>query len=133
MILLEMLTALFFAAFFTALFSFAFRLGPGREMLFLFIIIFLLTWAGGLWLTPFGPYIWGVQIFPFLFFALMVALLIGAFSRPWFRPRTKREATQEAEIRREERIIVNGMIWVFIAFLIFAIIVRYLFPLRVMS
>ncbi|MBD3322774.1 MAG: hypothetical protein GF350_16860 [Chitinivibrionales bacterium] len=125
MIILDILTALLIAALLTAIFSFALRIARTKEILFFFFILFLATWAGGLWLVPFGPYLWGIRIFPFLFFALVIALLLAGFSHPWYRPRTRGEALRQSDIQRDERVIINGLLWTLIVFLVVAIFVRY--------
>jgi hypothetical protein len=45
------------------------------------LILFLATWAGGIWLVPVGPRLWGVAWGGFVVVGLFVALLIGAVSR----------------------------------------------------
>jgi NADH:ubiquinone oxidoreductase subunit 6 (subunit J) len=47
-------------------------------VLFLFFILFLGTWAGGLWITPFGSPWLGVYWMPFLVAGIFVALLVAA-------------------------------------------------------
>ncbi|TVS12652.1 MAG: hypothetical protein EA424_22380, partial [Planctomycetaceae bacterium] len=47
-------------------------------ILFLFFILFLGTWAGGLWITPFGSPWLGVYWLPFVVAGIFVALLVAA-------------------------------------------------------
>ena len=47
-------------------------LWPG--FIFLFFILFLATWAGGAWVTPIGPTVWGAVWLPFLFVGIAGAL-----------------------------------------------------------
>jgi putative exporter of polyketide antibiotics len=47
----------------------------------LLLILFLATWAGGIWLVPLGPRLWGVAWGGFVVVGLFVALLIGAVSK----------------------------------------------------
>ena len=35
--------------------------GLRTGLIWLFLIIFLATWAGGIWLKPFGPTLWGIH------------------------------------------------------------------------
>jgi hypothetical protein len=51
-------------------------------VLFFFLILFFATWAGGVWVTPFGPAIWGVNWMPFVAVGLLVALLLAAATEP---------------------------------------------------
>ena len=47
----------------------------------LLLILFLATWAGGIWLVPLGPRLWGVAWGGFVVVGLLVALLMGAVSK----------------------------------------------------
>ena len=47
-------------------------------ILFFFLILFLASWAGGIWLAPIGPLAWGVPWLGFLLVALVVALILAA-------------------------------------------------------
>ncbi|HVS11531.1 MAG TPA: hypothetical protein VMS76_16805 [Planctomycetota bacterium] len=47
-------------------------------ILFFFLILFLASWTGGIWLAPFGPLAWGVPWLSFLLVALVVALILAA-------------------------------------------------------
>ena len=103
------------------------RPGIGSSIVFLFIILFLATWAGGVWITPFGPAAWGVFWLPFLVVGIIVAFLIVALvpsSRR--RPRTRKEAAQQAEEEREATSMIGGLFWFFIILLIIAIIAGYI-------
>lgn len=42
------------------------RTGAWPLFLFLFFLLLMTTWAGGVWLTPFGPILWGACWPPFL-------------------------------------------------------------------
>ena len=50
----------------------------GSLFLFFFLILFLASWAGGLWLVPFGPLAWEVSWLPMVAVGLFVALLLAA-------------------------------------------------------
>lgn len=54
----------------------------GSLFLFFFVILFLASWAGGLWLQPFGPAVWGVAWLPFVLVGIFVALLLAAAASP---------------------------------------------------
>src|SRR5690349_10349883 len=53
------------------------RIGP-LSTFALVLVLFLSTWAGGLWLVPIGPRLWGVAWGSFLAVGLFVALLMAA-------------------------------------------------------
>jgi len=60
----------------TAIFAGLFRRsGPWASNLVFFAIIFLAAWAGGVWIAPIGPTLFGVYWIPYLIFGLMAALL----------------------------------------------------------
>jgi hypothetical protein len=109
-------------------FSLAFRTkGPWESSLLFFLVIFLATWAGGVWLSPIGPPIWGVHWLPFLLVALIFAiLLVTAVAAP------HRESTVElVDERKEEakrKAALRGaalFFWVLPVALIIIIAVRY--------
>jgi hypothetical protein len=101
------------------------RPGIGSALVFLFLILFLATWAGGVWITPFGPAAWGVFWLPFLVVGIIIAFLIVALV-PTRRPRTRQEAAQQAEEESENASMLGGLFWFFIILLIIAIIAGYI-------
>jgi hypothetical protein len=52
--------------------------GPWNSFFWFFFVIFLFSWGGGVWLTPFGPTGWGVSWLPFLFTGFFITLLLLA-------------------------------------------------------
>lgn len=44
----------------------------------LLVVLFLATWAGGIWLVPLGPRVWGAYWLGFLVVGILVALIIAA-------------------------------------------------------
>ncbi len=106
---------------------------PGREgaapaLLFVFLFLLAIVWAGGIWLQPVGPYFWGVGWIPFLLIGLFAALVILALVPP-HRPRNRREALQQAETRAEAQTgaeaALSVFFWLLVMLLIAAIIIRY--------
>jgi len=57
----------------------------GAGLAFFFLILFLATWAGGLWLTPVGPLMMGVPWMSFLLVALIVGLILAATTPSRYR------------------------------------------------
>jgi len=102
--------------------------GAPASILFLFVIIFLATWAGGVWLVPFGPLAWGVAWLPFLLVALFVALLIFALVPP--RRFNRRIVTDEQEMEGraadEAEAVLGGFFWAFIVALVAAVAIGYI-------
>jgi hypothetical protein len=98
----------------------------------LFLLIWIATWAGGVWLRPFGPSIGGVHWLQFLIAGLIFVGLIALFlpNRP---PYGRIETLEKlAEMRRGKEleqatyVTLGVLFWVILAILIIAIIVRYL-------
>ncbi|MFW6137133.1 MAG: hypothetical protein ACOC5U_03545 [Candidatus Aminicenantaceae bacterium] len=127
MLLIEFTTAVFVALAVILIFAYGFRrrgLWPGFFLFFL--IVFLFTWAGGVWITPFGPEYAGVHLFPFLLAALIIAFLIAAAIPPAYtRPRTSESADlREARVREVSRFL-GIFFWLLAAILLTAIVLQY--------
>lgn len=76
-LLISFFIALIFSVILVAVFGWQ---RPGQvsrwnSIIFIFIILFVATWAGAIWMIPFGPVIWGVYLMPFLLAGIMLALL----------------------------------------------------------
>ena len=104
------------------------REGTGPAMVFLFLLLLVVVWAGGIWMEPVGPIIWGIAWIPFLVIGFLAALVVLAVIPPR-RPRTRREAVQQAEAQEKTEAGVDAAIsvffWLLVVLLIVAIIVRY--------
>jgi hypothetical protein len=94
-------------------------------MVFLFFLIFLVAWAGGVWLPPFGPVLLGGHWLPILFTAFLVVLLLLALIPPR-PPRSRREAIQQAEQQMGSESALGVFFWILVIGLSIAIIVHYL-------
>jgi len=125
MVFVDVIAALFVGLCITLLISALFRVSSPSGIFLFFGIVFLAAWVGGIWVTPFGPVLWGTSIFPFLFFGLLVGLLIAALSPTWYRPRNRAEAVEQIKEEREAEIVFSGMLWVFLIALVISIVVRY--------
>ena len=133
MIVLELLFAFIVALILSALLA----LTWGREatrtgFIWLFLLIFLASWAGGIWVRPFGPRLWGIHWLPFLSAGLIVALIF-AVSAPQRPPRSRHETIKMLErIRREKElgqatyITLSFFFWVLLFVLTAVIVIRYL-------
>jgi hypothetical protein len=134
MIILEVLIALTISLLLSSVFALATRRGGRRTGLFwLFLIIFLATWAGGIWLRPFGPTLWGIHWLAFLLVGLILALII-AVSAPGRPPKGRHETLDMLERIRKEKemeklayITLNTFFWVVVLALFVVIIIRYIF------
>lgn len=118
MFLFELLIALFIAAFFVAIGVFALdRRGPWGSGWSFFTLLFLLTWAFGVWLVPFGPTAWGVAFVPFLLVGMFFAFLFAALP-------AVPGAGYEAEPVETTGAFTAAM-WILVFFLIFAVGTHY--------
>jgi hypothetical protein len=100
---------------------------PWTGLLPLMLIILLASWAGGIWITPFGPLLWGITWLPFLLSGLIVALIVAAAGMP-----EKRESTvelvdpQQRQAQREgTRLVLNVFVVSLILILLVSIVIRY--------
>jgi len=89
-----------------------------------FLISFLGTWIGGVWVTPMGPTVWNVHWLPFFFAGLIFALLLVATDP------SKSHRFQLKKEQREKEMVVKAALgsffWLLIILLIVGIIVYYL-------
>jgi len=91
----------------------------------------LATWAGGIWIGPFGPSFKGVYWLPFLLVAVLVGFLLTALA-PRRAPRGRIETLEMLEEIEQERklekltyISFGLFFWIALFALITVIIVRY--------
>jgi len=125
MFVAHLLFALVIGFILTLVFAVGFRRsGPWGSVAIFFAIVFLLTWAGGLWIAPFGPSLWGVYWLPFFIVGLLFALLLAA-SGPSRPPRNAQEAVEGAKAEIAVQSILNLFLWLLIVGLIAGIIVHY--------
>jgi hypothetical protein len=129
MFFLHFLYALFFALLLTAAFFALFRTkGPWSSIALFFLVIFLATWAGGAWLAPFGPGLWGISFLPFLLVGLVFALLLAAVA-PSEKEQSTVELVDPKEVREERATAARALglfFWVLIGTLLVIIIARYI-------
>ena len=98
----------------------------------LFLLIWMATWAGGVWLRPFGPTIGGFRWFQFLTAGLVFVGLIALFipkRPPHGRIETLEklvEMRQGKALEQATYVTLGALFWIILAVLIIAIIVRYL-------
>lgn len=119
--LFAIITALLLAAVFAFLFK---RTGPWPFLLF-FIIIFLGSWAGGIWLAPAPVVTWDVYALRFLVVGVLVALMLSLFIFP--RPyRIKMRRPKGSRADDEPALILSAFFWILVILLVITIIVNYI-------
>ena len=86
--------------------------GPWGSLLWFFMVVILFSWAGGVWLRPYGPIYMGVGWLPIILVGVFIAILLTAVS-PRNPPR--RFASQKQLKAAEERkTSVDVFFWVLI-------------------
>ena len=95
--------------------------GPWASTRALFLVLFLSTWAGGVWMAPFGPTVRNLYWLPFLLIAVLTAVLIAAIEPP--RDRTR---TEVVERERELEMGLGVFFWILVGALVLAVVLRYL-------
>jgi hypothetical protein len=125
MFLLDLLVAFVLALLITGILSAALgNRGPWGLWWAFLLVLLLATWAGGLWITPFGPPLWGVSWLPMLFVGLTLALLLAAaVPKP---PGTREDALAQARAEAATAAAFSWFFWVSLIGLAIAILVAYL-------
>jgi hypothetical protein len=124
----DFLVVFFIALLLAAIFGIGIRKQPiGADLGIFFLLLLLLTWAGGLWLAPIGPPVWGSPWLSFLLVGFLLVLLFAALTPPYRQPRNPRKVEQERQQAYQAAIAVNAFLWVLIISLILVIFIAYLF------
>jgi len=133
MILSSILVSAFCALLFSLLLVYGLRRrvpGPLKGILFLFLIIFMFTWAVGSWLVPVGPVYWGISWLGYLLVAIVVSLLLATLL-PTFRPRSRiipkaevDETVKNRELSRALEVTFGILFWVMILVLFILAMIR---------
>jgi hypothetical protein len=96
-----------------------------------FLFVLMATWAGGVWIRPFGPALSDVRWLQFLVVGLLVVLMFALFA-PLTPPQGRQDTIDQLEeIARQKELtqmtyITLGIVfWVIFVILIIAIIARY--------
>ena len=128
MFIVDFLVATIIALLFTFVFFVIFRVGgTWTHAITFFIVILLAAWAGGIWISPVGPLLYGVYWIPFLFVGFLFALLLATLIPPR-SPRDRKEAVQQAEVEVAAENLFSTFFWVFVIILILSIVLGYMRP-----
>lgn len=73
---------------------------PLRGLWIFFVVLFLVTWASQLWITPLGPVAWGVTWAPAILAAVFFTLLILALAPP---PSVRKSKSAPPPMQEAER------------------------------
>lgn len=126
----DLVFALAIALLLTAVFSVGFRQRqPWHNIWIFFFVIFLATWAGGVWMIPLAAPPWGANGLAFLFGGLMAALLLTALVPAGRSPLSLEAASQQADTEATIAIVWGLSVWLLILILVAAIAVGYVYAL----
>lgn len=103
------------------------RKGYRSHYFFFFFIILLASWAGGIWLQPVGPRLWGAYLLSFFIVGLIFALLLGATILPRSRrPTVELVKDEQKAAEKEVLAVLGGFFWILLIVLAGSIVARYL-------
>ncbi len=136
MFIWDFLFALVIAVILTAVFAAGFkRTGPWQGIWAFFFIILLASWAGGVWIRPFGPPLFGVFWFPFLITGILFAIILAAAVPESKEEKEMKSAGDLPKEPQEEQIAENRaaaalgiFFWIILIFLVFSVIAGYITP-----
>ena len=107
------------------------RVPWGSVWIFL-LIVFLVTWAGGIWIGPFGPTIFDVAWLPFLIVGIFITVLLAATVPPQSAPpKPKKETIEQARRTEPAQSALSGLtlfFWLSLVLTIIVIILAYAIP-----
>ncbi len=125
MVLADIFFSLVISMFFM---SILIALGPAfhhwRRLVAVFVVIFLGSWAGGIWITPVGPNVMGVYWLSAFVVGLLFTLAMSALAVR----RTRRRERTEGEVAGEEReleAVIDAFIWILVGSLVVLIVFGY--------
>ena len=124
----DLLTALLVAVVLVAIFGLGYRRSRLDSGLFwFFVLLFLATWAGGVWLTPLGPPVFGISWLSFVLAGAFFTLLIMALLPLPLSPREGPVGAQEElEASAGALFAVNLFFWVLLLGFFIVILISYL-------
>ena len=128
MFLLDLLIALLIGFLLVLLFSALFRdRTPWGSFWIFLLVVFLVTWAGGIWISPFGPTFFEVAWLPFLTVGIFITILLAATVSP--RPSRPQKGTiEEAKRTESPESPLAGLtlfFWIALILTLIAIILAY--------
>jgi hypothetical protein len=132
MVVFELFLAFVIAGFWSLVFSLIMRRrGYRKGLIWLFLLLFLGTWAGGLWLSPFGPSFRGVYWIPFIVIGVLLALVFAS-TLPLRVPKSRHETIdmlEDVEAKKDLQtytyISLNVAFWIIILLLLASVILKH--------
>ena len=129
MIIVDILLALAIALLLTGIFAYGFcELRGGDQLLFFFSVLFLATWAGGVWITQYGPLIYGAAWLSFMAVGFVIALLLASLTASGKIPCRTMEERSNLPEGQASRSLFGVFFWLLTVLLIVTILLAYLLP-----
>lgn len=127
MFLTDLVLVLVISIVFTAAFAMGFRkLNFQFRMIFLFLILFLSTWAGGIWVKPIGPAVFSENFFSFLIVGFIMGMLLTAFLPPGNFESMNKEKQGDVQVESCRIVTVDILYLILVIVLSALILVEYL-------
>jgi hypothetical protein len=127
MFIIDLLFVLVIAVILTTIFGTALlKANWGSFLLAFFLILLFGTWAIGLWITPFGPVLWGGYWLTFLMIGLFIAVLLAAFTPPLNTSYQETSIEEENNVEEVRWSALNIYFWILIIGLIIMILSWYI-------
>lgn len=92
----------------------------GFPFLFLFLILFSLTWLGGVWITPIGVAVMDSYWLSFLIVALFLALMFAAIA-----PRSKKDVSRVEGEPGTAAVAIGAFFWLLMLAAFVGILIYY--------
>jgi hypothetical protein len=96
-----------------------------------FLFVLMATWAGGVWIRPFGPALADIRWLQFLVVGLLAVLLVALFA-PLKTPRGRHdtldqmeEMARQKQVEKMTYIALGAVFWLVLSVLIWAVIAHY--------
>lgn len=128
MFILDLLIALVIGFLLVLLFSALFRNStPWGSFWIFLLVVFLVTWAGGIWIGPFGPTILEVAWLPFLIVGIFIIVLLAATVPP-SSARPRKGTIEEAKRTESAESALTGLtlfFWIALILTLIAIVLAY--------
>lgn len=93
----------------------------GFPYILLFVILFSLTWIGGIWLTPIGIAVWDSYWLSFFLVALFISLLFAAITPPKGEKPIKQSESEPAAAAS----IIGAFFWLLMFLVFIGILIYY--------
>ncbi|OGS17513.1 MAG: hypothetical protein A2219_05825 [Elusimicrobia bacterium RIFOXYA2_FULL_50_26] len=118
--IISLIVALAYTIVFVAGFQ---RKGPWASVVAFFMVVFLSTWAGGIWIAPVGSDIRSVSWLPFAVVGLVTSLILAASVPSWFST-IRTQVGLQPERRKPPVALLSSYFWLALIVMIVTIAVR---------